>query len=200
MRRRLLITALGCGAATRLLAGEPAGRPHQKISANALRDALVARFPMDFAVPGLFEVRLDAGRLLLLPARQRVGATLLARITDLSAGQAYPGTMDLTFALRYEASDRTLRAHDLEVARLKSPALTPEAAESLQALVDGFARSAVEEVVLHRFTQGELGLVDVMGLAPQTITVERDGVEIWFAPAAPGRSRPTAAPDAGRHD
>lgn len=179
MHRRLLIALPGCWAATRLLAQEP-DQAHRRISAGELRKSLGARFPLRFAVPGLFDVRLDVDRLILLPARQRLGAALLARVTDLATGRVIPGDLDLTFAVRYEATDRTLRAHRLEVLALHSPALAPDAAPLLQAVLDGVARNAVDEVVLHRFSPDELQMSDLLGLEPERITIESDGVEIWF--------------------
>lgn len=182
MHRRLLIAVLGCWPVAGLLAQDEPPRPHQKISANELRKSLMARFPVDLAVPGLFDVRLDARDLLLLPARQRLGATLVARLADLSARRVYPGELDLTFAVRYEGSDQTLRAHDLAVPALRSPDLPPQSARAWQALLDNVVRGNVDEVVLHRFTPGELQLSDLLGFQPQKITVEDDGVEIWFEP------------------
>lgn len=163
-------------------------RPHQKVSANALRQALMARFPVDVGLPGLFDVRVDARGLLLLPRRQRLGASLHATAADLSTGSVYPCDMDLTFAVRYEASDQSLRAHDLQVLGLRSPALPADTAQALQALLDEVARNAMAEVVLHRFSRGELALPDAMGLQPGRITVERDGLEIGFEPKAVSHS------------
>lgn len=182
MHRRLLIAALGCWPATRLLAQDEASRPRQKVSAGAIWKAMSARFPVSFAFPGLLDLRIDARRLLLLPERQRLGAALAARVTDLSTGRVYPGDLDLTFALRFERSDQTLRARNLEVSGLRSPALPPEAAESWQDLLDELARSAMAEVILHRFTPGELALPEAMGFQPEKVTVENDGVEIGFGP------------------
>jgi len=182
MHRRLLIALTGCLPLVRLLAQEPAGHPHQKVSADALRQALLARFPVHFAVPGLFDAQVDARELILLPARQRLGATLVAKLSDLSTQRVYPYEIDLTFAIRYEAADRSLRAHDLEISRLHAPGLPPEAASAWQALVDNLVRSNVDEVVLHRFSRDELQFTDVLGFQPEKITVEEDGVEIWFEP------------------
>jgi hypothetical protein len=184
MHRRLLIALPAACAAARLFAQE-GDQAHRKVSAPELRRALMARFPVRIAVPGLFDVRLDADRLVLLPARQRMGATLLATATELASGRAYPADMDLTFAVRYEPADQTLRAHQLEVLGLHSPALRGDAVLALQALLDGVARNAVDELVLHRFSPAELALPDVLGLRPDRITIESDGVEIWFAPKAP---------------
>ena len=187
MHRRLLIASAACLAATRLLAQE-AGQAHRKISATVLRQALAARFPLGFSVPGLFHSRVDAGDFVLLPQRQRLGTTLLATVKDLSTGRVYTGDLALTFALRYDAADRTVRAHRIELARLRSPELPPDAAGALQALLDGVVRNAVAEVVLHRFSPEELQFTDVMGLQPGKLTIEPDGVEVWFEPRqSPGQ-------------
>jgi hypothetical protein len=182
MHRRLLITALACWPAARALADDEAGTPHQKISANELRKTLAARFPVRFGMPGLLDVQLDAPGLLLLPARQRLGATVLAKASDLSSRRAYAGEIDLVFAVRYEPADQTLRAHELEILEVRSTGLPPEAGQQWQALLASVARGAVAEVILHRFSREELALPDSLGFQPQKITVEDDGVTIWFGP------------------
>jgi hypothetical protein len=187
MHRRLLIAALGCWPATRVLAqDEPANKPHHKVSANELRKAMAVRFPVRFSVAGLVNVQVDVPDLRLLPARQRLGATARVTVEDLSTRQVHSGEMDLVFALRCEPADRTLRAHHLEVAGLRSPTLPPRAAQRWQALLASFTRGAVDEIVLHRFSSDELALADTLGFQPEQITVEDDGVVIWFAPRANG--------------
>ena len=176
----MLMTALACWPATRALAQGETARPHQKISARELRQALAARFPLRFALADLLDVQVDAPRLLLWPARQRVGATVDARVTDLSSRRAYTGEMDLAFAVRYEAADRSLRAYHLDILGLRSPGLPPEAAEAWRALLSDVARDAVGEVVLHRLSRGDLAMADSLGFEPEKITVEDDGVMIWF--------------------
>jgi hypothetical protein len=137
-------------------------------------------------LPGLLDIQVDAPRLLLLPARQRVGATVLARVSDLSTRQVHTGEMDLVFAVRYEAADQTLRAHELEILGLRSPGLPPQAGQAWQALLSGVARDAMAEVILHRFSRGELAVPDLLGFQPEKITVQDDGVVIWFGPKARG--------------
>lgn len=186
MRRRLLICALGCWPAAGVLAQDEEARPHQKISAKELGKALAARFPMRFELAGLLDVLVDAPRLLLQPARQRLGATFLAKVNELSTGQVYAGEMDGVFAVRYEAADRTLRAYDLEIQGLRSPGLPAQAAQAWLALLDGVAGDAVGELILHQFSPGELALPDALGFEPQKIVVQDDGVVLWFGPKARG--------------
>ena len=90
------------------------------------------------------------------------------------------GQADLLFALRYEATDRTLRATDPEVDGVRLPGLAKEAADAVESIVRPLLAGIRGEVVLHRFTQRELALPDTMGLEPGELTVLEDGVEIEF--------------------
>lgn len=185
MHRRLLIAAMACAPAARLFAQDSPPLPHQKIPARELHDALSARFPVRFGIEGVFAVQVDAPRLLLLPARQQVGATLQVRLAGETMQRVEAGELDVVFALRYEASDRTLRAHDLQVLDLRWPGLPPETVQMLSALLPELAREAVGEIVLHRFTQRELALPDAMGFEPGRIEVIDDGLVLWFRPKPP---------------
>ncbi|NML46204.1 DUF1439 domain-containing protein [Ramlibacter sp. G-1-2-2] len=180
MQRRLLFSALACWPLTRLLAQEQAERPRLKISAAELHKTLSARFPVRLDLAGLLQLRLDAPALLLLPARQKLGATLQLRATDVQSRQVQAGEMDVAFRLRYEASDRTLRARQLEVLDLRWPGMPPETVAFIQAFAPAAAANALGEIVLHQFAPGDLALADTMGLQPEQITVAEDGIVIWL--------------------
>lgn len=180
MHRRLILTALACWPLARALAQEDAPRPRHEIPAARLHDALAVRFPVRLGVPGLLALQVSAPRLHLLPARNKLGAGLVAELAGAPPAEA--GELDVVFALRYEASDRTLRAHDMEVLDLRWQRLPPETAQALRALLPRMARDAVGEFVLHRFTQGELALADTMGFEPERITVLDDRLRVEFSP------------------
>lgn len=183
MNRRHLIAALGCWPAVPLLAQDEAPRPRHKISAGELYKALSARFPLRLGLTGLFELQVSASRLLLLPARNQLGAALLAQLGGLQAQQAPAGEMDIVFALRYERSDQTVRAHRPQVLGVRWPALAPDAQQLLQGLLPAMAQH-IGEVVLHKLSPRELALADTMGFEPETIDVVDDGVVIVFGPKA----------------
>lgn len=181
MRRRLLLSTLACWPAARLLAQEES-RPRHKVSAAELHKALSARFPLRFALAGLLELQVSAPSLLLLPLRNQLGASLLAQAGGPALRQPQSGEMDLVFSLRYEPSDRTLRAHRPEILDLRLPGLSSDGIESLRRVLPGITRDAVGEVVLHRFTARELALPDTMGFEPEKVTVVDDGLLVVFAP------------------
>lgn len=182
MHRRLFFTAVACWTAAHAMAQDDAARPRHKIAARELHDALSARFPVRFGVTGIVDIRISAPRLLLLPARNRLGAGLIAQVGGMPMQQTQAAELDIAFALRYEPSDRTVRAHQLEVIGLRAPGLLPDTTQLLQRLLPAMARDAVGEIVLHRFAARELALPDTMGFEPDEIRVLEDGVLILFGP------------------
>lgn len=181
MKRRSLLGALACWPAARLLAQAEGEVPRHKISAARLHEALSRRFPVRFELPGVIELQLSAPALLLLPSRNQLGATLVAQATSPALRRPQSGELDLMFGLRYEASDRTLRAHDMELRDLRLPGLREDSVRALRGVLPRLARDAMGEVVLHRFTPRELALADTMGVEPQTLQVVEDGVMVVFA-------------------
>lgn len=185
MHRRLALAALACCPAAPLRARDSAPpRPRQKVSAGQLFEALDARFPVRFGLEGLLAVEVSAPRLLLLPARNRIGATLAVQVEGLQLPAAAQGEMDLVFALRYEAADRTVRARDPRLLDLRWPGLAPDAAAAVRNLLPALARQ-LGEVVLHRFTPRELALPDTMGFEPDRLEVVDDGLIVFFGPKPP---------------
>jgi hypothetical protein len=184
MNRRLMIGALACCFAGRALPQDEGTRPQRKIPARQLHEALSARFPLRLGVAGLLDVRVSAPRLLLLPARNKIGATLAAEVGGQSQ-LVQAGEIDLVFALRYAAAERALRAHQLEILEVRWPGMPPESARTLRRVLPSMARDAVGEFIVHRFSERELALPDAMGLEPESITVVHDGVVVAFGPKAP---------------
>jgi hypothetical protein len=182
MHRRLLLAALACSPGAPLRAQDDSARPHHKISAGELHRALSARFPLRFGAPGLLEILVSAPRLLLLPARNQLGATLQAVASGDQLRRPQRGEMDIVFSLRYEASDQTVRGHRMDVLELRWPGLSPQGIQTMQQLLPALARDALGEIVLHRFSPRELALPDTMGFQPETLTVLDDGLEISFGP------------------
>lgn len=185
MHRRLaLFAALAAWPAARLFAGEAPPRPRHKISAGTLFEALSKRFPVRLGLAGLLDVQVSAPRLLLLPARNRIGAALLAQLSGAQLRASQGGEMDVVFALRYEPSDRTLRAHGAEVLDVRWPGLPAEGMQALRSVLPSMTRQ-LGEIVLHQLSPGDLALPDTMGFEPGEIEVADDGVVIFFRPKPP---------------
>jgi hypothetical protein len=182
MHRRLLLSALACCPAAVLAQEADSPRPRHKIGAAQLYEALSARFPLRLGVLGLVQLQVSAPQLLLLPARNKIGATLQALASGPAVQRGEAGEADLVFSLRYAGEDKSIRAYQPEIIDLRLPNVPGDAAQRLKSLLPAFTRDAVGEVVLHRLTPRELALPDTMGFEPDKLTVQEDGVVIVFGP------------------
>ncbi len=194
MKRRQLFTAAGglalAGAASLALLRANA-QPRYTVSAEALQQAVAQRFPMRYPVAGLVNLDLQAPQMRLLPAQNRVGANMGLAAAGPALHRSYTGAFDVDFALRYEASDRTLRAYQLHVNALQLTGLRPEASDLLNTYGPALAEQALREVVLHRLRPQDLALADGLGMQPGSITVTEQGLVIAFVvkpPAGPAAS------------
>ncbi|MEO7401291.1 MAG: DUF1439 domain-containing protein, partial [Polaromonas sp.] len=121
----------------------------------------------------------------LLPEQNRLGTDLVVLAAGPALGRSYTGAFDLDFALRYEASDQSIRAYQLRVNALRFDDLPPGSAELLNAYGTRLAEQSLREVVLHQFKPQDLALPDAMGLQPGGITVTPQGLVIGFVNKPP---------------
>ena len=195
MRRRLLLPIALCLPFTRLAWAEPAesksdsepedapqALPRYKVSATQLQAAVAQRFPMRYPVPGLLNLDVQVPTLRLLPALNRLSAEMVVEAAGPAFNRSHSGTLEVGFALRYEATDRTVRAHQLHFTRLQFPSLQPNVVKLLNAYGPALAEGTLLEVVVHRLRPQDLTLPDTLGMQPGSITVTDEGLTIGFVP------------------
>lgn len=187
MRRRHLFFALGAlgaliGVPTAAHAGDAdadSGKPPgYAVSAAQLQQMVAQRFPLRYPVHGVLNLDVQAPRLQMLPEQNRLRAAMAVEVAGPLLSRVHPGSFDVDFALRYEASDRTVRAHQLRLARLNFPNMQPPAQELLNTYAPAVAERALQEVVLHQLQPSDLRAIDAMGMQPGPITVTKDGLVI----------------------
>jgi hypothetical protein len=164
---------------------EPPTQPHYKVSAEQLQRGLAQRFPLRFPVPGMLNLDMQVPALRLLPAQNRLAADMVVDAVGPALQRNHQGTLELEFSLRYEASDRTVRAHQIRFKRLLFPTLQPGVVALLSGYGHALAERTLLEVVVHRLSAQDLALPDTMGLQPGTITVTDAGLTIGFVPKPP---------------
>ena len=186
MHRRYLLSALAAatlgGAAWAAL---PDPQPVFAVSAEQLQRVVAQRFPRRYPVQKLFDLQVQAPRLTLLPDQNRLRAEMTVQAAGPAFNRSHTGFFNVDFALRYEASDRTVRAHQLRFDKLSFPDLQPAAAELLAVYGPALAEQSLREVVLHQLRPQDLALADGLGMQPGAITVTPDGLVIGFVRAAP---------------
>jgi hypothetical protein len=154
------------------------------VSAAQLQAAVAQRFPLRYPVQGLMNLDVQVPKLRLLPALNRLGAEMGVTATGPALQRSQQGTLDVEFALRYEATDRTVRAHQLRLVRLQFPGLQPGVVALLNLYGPALAERTLLEVVLHTLSPQDLALPDALGMQPGSITVTNEGLTIGFVPKA----------------
>lgn len=183
MQRRFFLTAVPCltlGGVTRAALPGAQALPGYTVSAGQLQQVVAQRFPLRYPVAGLFDLDLQAPHLRLLPEQNRLSAEMTVEATGPALRHRHSGTFEVDFALRYEASDRTLRAHQLRFRHLHFPDLQPAVSELLNIYGPALAEQSLLEVVLHQLRPQDLALADGLGLQPGNITVTEQGLVIGF--------------------
>lgn len=181
MHRRLLLTHTAAGALA-LLAGCASAQSGYTISTQQMQQALAERFPRSYPLGGLLDLQLQAPRLALLPERDQVNAVFDLAATGALLARRHTGVFDVDFALRYEPTDRSIRAYRLHVNALRLDGLKPQASELLQRYGQQLAEQSLREVVLHQLRDKDLAPIAAMGLQPESISVTPRGLLVRFGP------------------
>jgi hypothetical protein len=159
---------------------KPQAKPHYTVSTDQLQRSVAQRFPLRYPVPGVLNLELQVPLLRLLPEQSRVSADMAVDAAGPALNRSHKGTFEVSFALRYEASDQTIRAHQLRFKRLQFPSLQPGVVDMLNTYGPALAQQSLMEVVLHQLRPQDLALADVMGMQPGSITVTDTGLVIGF--------------------
>ncbi len=143
------------------------------------------RFPKQFPVAGMLQFKLAPPALNLQPERNMLNAMLPAELSGPVLKQVYAGRMDVDFALRYESTDRTLRAHQIKVNTLHLEGLTPALSDMLTTYASVLAEQALGQVVLYQLQEKDLALADSLNIEPGAITVTPQGLNITLVQKKP---------------
>ena len=181
-RRLLLVQAsrLALGGALGLVLHHAGAAPGYTVTEAQLQQAVAKRFPRRYPVGGFLDIDAKTPRLSLLPAKNRLAAQLQVAATGPALPRAYQGVFDLDFALRYQASDRTVRADQLRVTALQFENVPAQTSALLLMYGPQLAEQSLQGAVLHQLKPEDLALPDGMGLQPDTITVTAQGLVIAF--------------------
>lgn len=180
MKRRQWLTTFPMALA--FAAASAQAQPSHTVTTAQLQQAVAEKFPMRYPVGGLLELTLQPPRLRLLPEQNRLGTQMVVDAAGPALSRPTTGNFDVDFALRYEPSDQSIRAHKLKVNTLSLSGMPPGPAALLQAYGPSLAEQSLLEVVLHKLQPKDLALTDGLGLEPGAITVTARGLVIAFVP------------------
>ncbi|HMS26316.1 MAG TPA: DUF1439 domain-containing protein [Burkholderiaceae bacterium] len=184
-RRRLITGVFGLGHAALMLgllgcSGVKA-QPRFSVTLEQVQQVLAPRFPRRYPIAGLLDLAVQAPVLQLLPADNRLRATMLVDAAGSALQRKQSGTFEMDFALRYEPSDRSIRATKLRFRRLYFPGLLPAVSDLLNRYGQPLSDQLLKEVVLHQLRPQDTAMMDNFGMQPDSITVTETGLVFGFA-------------------
>lgn len=154
-----------------------------EISEARLADLVSRRFPLDHRYLEMVDVSLSRPRLRLLPQENRIQTEL-----DYTMGTALPGTrsvrgvLGLSYGLRFDPADRSVRLSEVRVERFDVPGVPAGQAERMSRLGSAVAESVLQDAVIHRLRADELKVAEGWGYEPGAFRVVPGGLQLTMTP------------------
>lgn len=176
--------ALLAGALLALLSGcaSVLGPRTVTFSREELMARLAKQFPLREQVLDVFEVTAAVPRLTMLPDANRVGAEFDLAAADKLFGRRYRGLIGLSFGLRFERSDLSIRLADVKVDRIQLADLPRPMDSYLTRLGAWLAEDRLQNYPIHRFKPEDLRTADRMGYQVEDLRVTGEGLSVHLAP------------------
>ncbi len=183
-RRRLLASA---GAlAGLLLTGCAARLPGPRtvdISEARLVELIAGQFPVNSRYLELFDVSLSAPQVRLVPAENRIGTAFAYSLRSQLLGmRPFQGRLDLSYGLRFEPSDNTVRLSQVRVEGFEVPGVPPAYASRASRLGGLLAESLLQDMVIHRLQPEVLQAARGWGYQPGALSVLPGGLRLQLDP------------------
>ncbi len=183
-RRRLLAAAIA--SPVWLLGGCAALSPGARtieISEAQLVQLISTQFPFNSRYLELFDVSLASPRVRLIPAENRIGTELGYSIGSFLLGsRRYQGQLKLSYGLRFEPSDNTVRLSEVRVDGFEVPGVPSAYASRANRLGGLLAENLLKDFVIHRLKAEDLDTARGWGYQPGALTVQPGGLRLQLDP------------------
>jgi hypothetical protein len=153
-----------------------------EIPKSRIEEALAKRFPYETRVGELLVAKASEPRLTLLPDSNRLQLEFALEATDRIVHRAVRGRTVVSFGLRYESIDNTLRLADVRVDAVELQGLPDAWRRQLEPLAARVGEQLLEGTVLHTFRAEDIARAN--GWRPGAIRVTPTGVLVELLPPA----------------
>jgi hypothetical protein len=153
------------------------------LSESDLQRLLEREFPRQQRVMELLDVNLSKPSLRLVPERNRVATSLDLSASERLSGRVLRGSLAIEHALRYEASDATLRLANVRVDALRlDVAGTPLSGQAAR-LGGLLVEQLLDDFVIYRLSDERRQRLARAGVNGVDVAVTARGVELKLVPA-----------------
>jgi len=153
------------------------------ISEAKLAQAIAGQFPFNSRYLELFDVSLATPRVRLIPDQNRIGTELGYSIgASLLGSRQMQGTLNLSYGLRFEPSDGTVRLDGVRVEGFDVPGVPLAYASRANRLGGLLAESLLKDFVVHRVKAEDLQTAQGWGYQPGALQVVPGGLQLQLTP------------------
>lgn len=184
MKRRLWLAALVTGLmAVQGCASLLDSARTVTISQSRLVDLVNRQFPQSQRYMELFDVTMSEPKVWLMPAENRIGTELHYSLgTSVLSERQMTGLLSMSYGLRFEPSDASLRLDDVKVLKFDLQGLPKAYASRAPQLGRLLAQTLLQDLVVHRLDGNDLRRVQQSGLQPGTLKVVPGGLQLQLQP------------------
>jgi len=183
LNRRDLILALATPLALGACSSMRSGPRQVDVSERRLLDLIARQFPLKKRYLELFEIELSDPSLRLMPEENRIGTRLnFAANSPLNRSEPWTGQMALSYGLRYEPSDQTVRLDAVRLDGFDLEGVPAAYAKPLRGAGTHLAENLLQNLEVHKFKSEELRSVEGLGYQPGVLKVVPGGLRLQLDP------------------
>jgi len=187
--RRTFLTSLLTGFLALLSSCATLPPPPKTISVTEARLAqlISSQFPFNSEMLEVLDVVVSTPRISLDPLNNRINTALDIdvagnSILGLFTSKTYKGALDLSYGLRFEPRDATVRLTDVRVHRLDIDGTPSVMRRSIEKLGTPLAQKLLKDYVLYKVRPEDLQAAQGWGYMPGAFKVEATGLSLTLDP------------------
>ncbi len=189
--RRLTLHSLLAGFCLLLSACalQPPGPRSFTVSEQQLAQALATQFPFDSTMLEVLDVVVSTPRITLDPTGNRINTSLDLTVAPnsllgLLIDKTYKGGVDMSYGLRFEPSDNSVRMTDVRVSRFSVEGTPAAMKRPIEKLGPSLAQRVLKDFAVYRLRPEDMQTVEGWGYAPGVFRVVPGGLSITLDPVA----------------
>ena len=187
MRRlaRFLIASLALFVAA--CAMQPPAPRTYTVSEQQLAEAIASQFPFDSTMLEVMDVVVKTPRITLDPTTNRINTAFdlemsPTSILGLLIDKTYKGGIDMSYGLRFEPSDNSVRMTDVRVSRFSVDGAPAAMKRPIEKLGPSLAQRVLKDFPVYRLRPEDLQAAEGWGYKPGVFSVVPGGLSITLDP------------------
>lgn len=155
-----------------------------EISEARLVERIAVQFPVQRRFMEMFELSLESPRVRLSPEENRIGTELdyVLGVAGRPSGRAVRGKLVLSYGLRIDNQDQTVRLHEVRVDTFDVPGLPPAIGQQVSRMGGMLAEDLLRDFVVYRIRPEDLKAAGRWGYQPGPVTVVPGGLQLRLDP------------------